>query len=335
VRLLAAAGVKSIQPGVESFSDQILKLMRKGVSGLQNIQLLKWCKEFGVEPLWNFLWGFPGESPEEYRRMADLIPRLTHLPGPAAGSSIRLDRFSPNFFDAARLGFVNVRPLPPYRFIYDVPDEARANLAYYFAYDYQQPTDVSAYVRAMVKRLDTWRTSWRRSELLAVDLDDTAAILDTRPGSRIPLTVLDGLDRDIYLACDEVSDLPRVLQCVPASGHGSCDVIRRLDRMVARGIMVNDGARYLSLAVPLGRYKPTGASAARLLATLSHLSTARNGTLHIPLTDSAYALDGDVPRKSSMAAGPVRGRRRLQLSRANFSVTARRELRVDPGQRAH
>ena len=42
--------------------------MKKGVSGLQNIQLLKWCKEIGVEPLWNFLLGFPGESPDDYRQ---------------------------------------------------------------------------------------------------------------------------------------------------------------------------------------------------------------------------------------------------------------------------
>ena len=56
--------------------------MRKGVSGLQNIQLLKWCKELGVKPKWNLLFGFPGEPADEYARMAELAPLLSHLPPP-------------------------------------------------------------------------------------------------------------------------------------------------------------------------------------------------------------------------------------------------------------
>jgi radical SAM superfamily enzyme YgiQ (UPF0313 family) len=84
VRLLRDAGVKHIQPGIESFSDRVLKIMKKGVSGLQNIQLLKWCKEIGVEPLWNFLLGFPGESPDDYRQMPDLASRVCYS-GPDRG----------------------------------------------------------------------------------------------------------------------------------------------------------------------------------------------------------------------------------------------------------
>ncbi|MCP4001586.1 MAG: RiPP maturation radical SAM protein 1, partial [Gammaproteobacteria bacterium] len=47
VRQLAEAGIDSVQPGIESLSDHILKLMNKGITALQNIQLLKWCKEYG------------------------------------------------------------------------------------------------------------------------------------------------------------------------------------------------------------------------------------------------------------------------------------------------
>ena len=67
VRLLRDAGVMTIQPGIESFSDRVLKQMKKGVTGLQNVQLLKWCKEIGDEPIWYQVMGFPG------RRQADII----------------------------------------------------------------------------------------------------------------------------------------------------------------------------------------------------------------------------------------------------------------------
>jgi hypothetical protein len=85
----------------------VLKLMRKGVTGLHNVQLLKWCKEFGLKTYWNLLWGFPGEPAAEYEWMATLVPRLTHLPAPNGAYGLRLDRFSPNFFDAERLGFAH------------------------------------------------------------------------------------------------------------------------------------------------------------------------------------------------------------------------------------
>ena len=57
---LRDAGIRRLQPGIESLSDHVLKLMNKGVRSLQNIQLLKWCKELGLEVHWNLLWGFPG-----------------------------------------------------------------------------------------------------------------------------------------------------------------------------------------------------------------------------------------------------------------------------------
>ena len=112
VRILRDAGVTTIQPGIESFSNSILQLMGKGVSALQNIQLLKWCKELGVTPSWNILWGFPGEDPLEYERMTNLIPYLTHLPAPQAAARMRLDRFSPNYEYAKSLGISKVKPHP-------------------------------------------------------------------------------------------------------------------------------------------------------------------------------------------------------------------------------
>lgn len=89
LRLLRQANVSMIQPGIESFSTPVLHLMRKGIRALQNIQLLKWCEEFGIVPLWNLLWGFPGEPPEEYIRMAHLLPLLTHLTPPGGAGQVR------------------------------------------------------------------------------------------------------------------------------------------------------------------------------------------------------------------------------------------------------
>jgi radical SAM superfamily enzyme YgiQ (UPF0313 family) len=69
VSALADAGVKWIQPGIESLDDEVLRLMRKGVSAIQNITLLRMCREYGIEVTWNIIGGLPGESLASYRRM--------------------------------------------------------------------------------------------------------------------------------------------------------------------------------------------------------------------------------------------------------------------------
>ena len=114
VSMLRKAGVLAIQPGVESLNSHVLKLMRKGVSALQNIQLLKFCRQYGVEPAWNLLYGFPGETPEDYEATAEYIPAIYHLKPPGVASTIRLDRFSPNFDKADEFGLVKIRPFALY-----------------------------------------------------------------------------------------------------------------------------------------------------------------------------------------------------------------------------
>jgi ribosomal peptide maturation radical SAM protein 1 len=63
---LKGGGVSALQVGIESLSNEVLRRMRKGSTGLQNIQFLRCCEELGIRPLWNLLFGFPGESPSEY-----------------------------------------------------------------------------------------------------------------------------------------------------------------------------------------------------------------------------------------------------------------------------
>jgi ribosomal peptide maturation radical SAM protein 1 len=76
VRLLAEAGVRWIQPGIESLDDNVLGLIGKGNSTLMNLQLLKWCREFGIHAAWNMLSGVPGESDSWYEAMAKWLPAI-------------------------------------------------------------------------------------------------------------------------------------------------------------------------------------------------------------------------------------------------------------------
>lgn len=278
VELLHSAGVKIIQPGIESLSDSVLKLMRKGVTGLQNIQLLKWCEEVGLDARWNLIWGFAREDASEYERMAAWIPSLTHLRPPDAALTLRLDRFSPNFFDAEALGYSNVRPLVSYSYVYRGQEPAvLANLAYFFDFEYQQPQDVDTYVSALAEQVEGWKSVHAESRFCFVDSGDVMTLFDTRPGAAARVAVLDGLEREICVAAETATSLSKLIREVKAHPRF---VEECVDALVARRYLMRDGDRVLSLALRPGRDE-----ASRLLKMeLSHPTSENRRS---PLPDSS------------------------------------------------
>jgi ribosomal peptide maturation radical SAM protein 1 len=322
IRLLKRAGITRLQPGVESLIDPVLKLMRKGVGALHNIQLLKWCKELGVEPHWNVLWGFPGEPPEEYERLATIVPLLRHLPPPGGFGPIRLDRFSPNFFDAERLGFSEVRPLAPYGHVYPFCEDVLRNLAYYFSYGYQEPRDVAAYVRALARQLRAWKKD-RRSELLSVVAGDALVILDSRPAAREPFTQLRGVERALYEACDAVTNPSSLAASAERAGFGrlsEAEVADRLGPLLERGLILRDGARLLALAVRLGEYAPSAAAARALLERALAFGRRDGTSIVVPLAANRPA----AARRPSRRRLP----RSARLEPRMFRIEGR-ELRIE------
>ena len=326
-------GSARIQPGIESLSDTVLKLMRKGVSVMQNIQLLKWCKELAVKPTWNLLWGFPGEPPEEYERMARLVPLLNHLPPPEGSGTIRLDRFSPNFDDASRLGFEQVSPLPPYRYVYPVPGEALANLAYYFTFRYRDHRDVKGYVAALSKQLRNWRRHWPAYDLFSVDTNESLLVWDLRSGNRPLLTVLRGVDRTLYQACDSACDSRRLCES-QRTGQASLplDAIeQRLERLVDKGLMIRDGSRYLALAIALGEYSPPAEAVDRFY----ELVEARGSRVLGGWVVSADAPDSRARRMVRRSHAKSRRRRPAgaqparSLTASHFSIKGLAEVLVE------
>ncbi|HSE43116.1 MAG TPA: RiPP maturation radical SAM C-methyltransferase, partial [Acidobacteriota bacterium] len=277
IRQLREAGITRIQPGIESFSSKILTLMGKGVTALQNIQLLKWCKEYGIRPFWNILSGFPGEDPEEYFRMAELLPLLSHLPVPQSIGQIRIERFSPNFKYPDQLGFTNVKPYPAYFHIYPFSKEAVENLAWYFTYDYKVPRDVGEYTARLVTQVLNWKQIHKSSELFFVDKDDSLFVCDMRPIAQDRVTVIKGLQKILYLECDKVttvSDLKKI-----AEEHSRCNVDvdeleALLEPLLIRGQMIRENNSYLSLAIRVGLYSPAGIVSDKFNESIQALSNA-------------------------------------------------------------
>ncbi|HZM01188.1 MAG TPA: RiPP maturation radical SAM C-methyltransferase, partial [Planctomycetota bacterium] len=148
VAAMAAAGVRKIQPGIESLATSTLKLMKKGSTAFVNLRLLKSCVRHRVRPQWNLLIGFPGEGADVYSKYVRDLDRLSHLCPPDGSFPVRFDRYSPYFVKAQEYG-LDLRPLDYYRMTYPFDEASLSRLAYYF-------TDINygaPYIEAVVQWL--------------------------------------------------------------------------------------------------------------------------------------------------------------------------------------
>lgn len=161
---MAAAGIRYVQPGIESFSDSVLHLMRKGVSALHNLNTLRWLRTSEIKVAWNILYGFPGETVKDYDDQLSLVKKIHHLPPPARLTRIRIDRYSPNFFDPhlrAQFGTLNI--MDAYDYIY--PDEVDRNEAAHFFYPREKPPTALSdeEVSALAEEVAEWNRKWSSS----------------------------------------------------------------------------------------------------------------------------------------------------------------------------
>jgi ribosomal peptide maturation radical SAM protein 1 len=248
---MRAAGVTSVQPGIESLSDDVLRLMNKGCTAAQNIQFLRWCEELGIVAAWNVLAGFPGESPLEYDRMAQLAPLLVHLPPPVTCTPIRLDHFSPLYEDHERLGFRRVRPAAAYFYVFPLGRRELMRLAYYFDYDYADGRKPMNYIGTLQREIQRW---WeqrsgepdRRARLDAAFEDGGVEIADTREIAVAPKHRLEGLAARIYLVCDRGRTVPGLARSL---GAGEAAIRDQLAKLLEWKLTLEISGRFLSLAV--------------------------------------------------------------------------------------
>ncbi len=254
VRALRDAGITLVQPGIESFSDHVLKLMHKGTTGFRNIELMKWCQEYGVKPYWNFLYGFPGETTADYTHAIDVMEAIWHLDPPTGTGPVRLDRFSPYHADPAGLGMVNVRPMAPFTYLYPFERESQMNIAYYFDFDYASGLSADACACEAVELVRTWMADGARGRLELHSLDDGALeLLDTRPrvASGPRRAQLDGWKAAVYLACDRAQTLHglRELPSVRDAAIAGDELEAFLGGCVENRLMVHNGRSWLGVAV--------------------------------------------------------------------------------------
>jgi ribosomal peptide maturation radical SAM protein 1 len=176
---LYLAGISYVQPGVENLSSRVLRLMDKGVTGCQNVRLLRDAETVGVNMNWNYLYGFPGETDEDYNEVIDQVPALQHLTPPFSPTRVKAERFSP-YFNRPDLGFGGLRPAAHYRYIYDLPESELAELVYIF--DAPLHGISARCLHRLRQAVADWKDAYLGSRLTHCDLGEHIVLVNTRPG---------------------------------------------------------------------------------------------------------------------------------------------------------
>jgi magnesium-protoporphyrin IX monomethyl ester (oxidative) cyclase len=240
------AGVRSIQPGMESFHDEILRLLAKGNKAWMNVQLLKWAEELGMEISWVFLIDVPGQKDEWYFEMLSWLPMISHLTPPVYATPIQFIRFSPYHRDAESYGF-DLVPEPAYQYLYPLDEEEMQQLAYYFV------ERTSTREQGLGQRLlVAWLGVWRDQDRPVLEMrreEDALEIIDTRSCAKAERHRLEGLAARVYLECDEAVERNTLRERL-----GDVDDVVAMLR--ANNLVLDLGGKLLALAVDVTRPRP-------------------------------------------------------------------------------
>ena len=252
------AGVVRIQPGIESLNSRLLRLMQKGVTAIQNIQLLKWCHEFGISPLWNLLYGFPGETADDYKDYPRIVRLLRHLCPPTGIGPIIFERFSPYHVEPEKFG-LKLRPRKSYNLIFSESGLNLERLAYYFDGVWEGKDDSFEYIHPFRPLVENWQRSWKEKNVLCYYErgPDFLTIYDNRclnGETSVPTrrTTLSKLQSKAYLFCDEHRSFKAIHEMLIKEVRPDLtveDCRKKLEQLVDAGLMFREEDRYLALAV--------------------------------------------------------------------------------------
>lgn len=247
---LRRSGLFSVQPGIESFSTNILKIMRKHSTGMRNVELIKWCTYYGINSLYNILCRFPGETPEDYQAQSEIAARIVHFQPPYAIVKARADRGSPMYTDPAAQSISGLVPAKCYQYIFPGSFDLR-RISYYFDHEMGNTVADEVY-EELFGRVGAWQAMWNQPDrpyLKYRKAWSSIAIFDGRQPEVLSYAFHDDMAA-LYEYCAEART-PRDI----AARFGNAPWIgQALDDFLIKDLMLFLDGRYLSLALPENRY---------------------------------------------------------------------------------
>lgn len=244
--LMKKAGFGKIQLGIESFSTNLLRKMNKGVTALQNINALKWCKIFDIYVNFNIIKNFPLEAKEDVREMITNMKKISHLMPPARISTFRLDYQSLVYQKAEEYNVCNIRTEENFAWVYGEEWTKLAPMS--FAFDHITPLETTEEWAEVERVYQAWLNA-KGKKLIYFDAGSYLKIIDTRFGE-VGIGIVDEREREVYLYCNFVRTFEQLKERF--LDYGEDYLQETLTMFVSYNMMIEENGAYLSLALPAG-----------------------------------------------------------------------------------
>jgi ribosomal peptide maturation radical SAM protein 1 len=257
MRQLAAAGFTDVQPGIESFSTDVLRKMDKGVSAIGNVQTLLLGKRFGVHIHYNFLFGLPDDDADEYRQMARTLASLAHLDPPLAVIEVQITRFAPLQVSPERFGIQEAHYEPSYELVFS-PRFLRtsgfdlAEYCYYFERPFENSSELTGLYGEIAELIAKWKRvrAEREVELWYEPVATGMRVFDSRFSTEGVTLEFGEHETLVYKQCTDKPISTRTLARALETELASDDIAEALATLDQHSLLFRDGAAMIGLAVP-------------------------------------------------------------------------------------
>ncbi|VEN72981.1 conserved hypothetical protein [Candidatus Desulfarcum epimagneticum] len=250
---MARAGARRVQIGIESLSSRLLTKMNKKTTAIQNLQIMRRCRELGIQNSANLITCFPGSDER------DVEETLRALSFAGSFEPLKPVRFwlglgGHVWQNPGDFGIRAVFPHPRWRELFPKDMVRRGN---FIIQDFRgDKTRQEKLWRPVLKKIAQWEREYRAvsrenpgSPILSYfDGRDFLLIKQKKPGGKTEIHRLEKTARDIYLFCGRVRRFSQIARAFPGVSRKSLAAF--LKSMTEKKLMFEEQDKRLSLAVP-------------------------------------------------------------------------------------
>jgi ribosomal peptide maturation radical SAM protein 1 len=252
--LMARAGMREVQIGIEALSTSLLAKLHKGTSAIQNLEIMRDCEALGLVNYSNLILHFPGSNEQDVAETLRSIEfALPYRPLKPVGFWLGLG--SPVWQNPGAYGIKSVFNHPNWGVIF--PDRILASMRFMI----QAYRGDLGFQRKLWRPVEKAVKQWQRVYTEQNSRAQRSPSLHFRDGREFLIirqrkfeaeTInhrLVGTSRLIYLYCQHHRSIKRIRERFPAFAEDK--ILSFLNIMVDKKLMFAEKGRYLSLAIPV------------------------------------------------------------------------------------
>jgi len=256
--LLKEAGFNTIQTGIESFSQNYLKKMNKGVRVIDNIAALKFCKENEIANSYNIIVGYPNEEKIDFEETERNIRLINQYLDPPNVAYLEIGVKSHIFQNPRQYGIKHLDFIDTDKIMFPI-EVLEKGISFFYKYTKKQEENQWYQLIEKWKKIrennileaNKRKTLVNQLVFFYVDGGDFLKIYNKRNSGNVLVYMLDKIEREIFLSCKDVISFEKLAE--KFSEIPDYQLAAIMHTFEKTGIVYQEDSYYLSLPLCYSR----------------------------------------------------------------------------------